>query len=151
MTHAYIQNDPGRFVMDHKIPQGAFRSLHTESRHYSSYESLWFRQDIWKEGRRDRKYGKWLLCFIRLPRQNYISFEQFDSMAGCCGAQSTGDRKANEQIVGFAWLARRLNGSCKLMSVWGMVISSYDLLLAFKVELLSQPLSTEMDPIQDSA
>lgn len=72
-----------------------------------------FSQDIWKEGRRDRKEGKWLLCFIRFPRQNYISFEQFDSMAGRCGARSTGDRKANEQIVGFAWLARRLNGSCQ--------------------------------------
>lgn len=81
------------------------------------------------------KRRKWPLCFIRLPRQNYISFEQFDSAAGRCGAPSTGDRRANEQIVGFAWLARRLNGSCKLLSVWGMVISSFDLLLAFKCEL----------------
>lgn len=77
------------------------------------------------------------MCFIRLPNENYISFEQFDSMADCCGAPSTGDRRANEQIVGFAWLARRLNGSCKLLSVWGMVISSFDLLLVFKVDLLS--------------
>lgn len=34
--------------------------------------------------------------------ENYISFEQFDSMAGCCGALSTGNRRASEQIVGFA-------------------------------------------------
>lgn len=32
MTHAYIQNDPGRCVTDHKIPQGAFRSSRTEQR-----------------------------------------------------------------------------------------------------------------------
>lgn len=94
------------------------------------------------------KRGKWLLCFIRLPRRNYISFEPFDSAAGRCGAPSTGDRRANEQIVGFAWLARRLNGSCKLLSVWGMVISSFDLLLAFKVELLSHALCTKRDCIQ---
>lgn len=81
------------------------------------------------------------------PGQNYISFEQFDSMAGRCGAPSMGDRRANEQIVGFAWLTRRLNGSCKLLSVWGMVISSFELLLPFKVELLSHALCTKMDCI----
>lgn len=96
-------------------------------------------------GRRAEKEGKWLLCFIRLPRQNYISLEQFDSVAGHCGALSTGDRKASEQIVGFAWFARRLNGSCKLLSVWGTVISSCDLLLAFEVELLSQAPCAKMD------
>lgn len=85
------------------------------------------------------------MCFIRLPRQNYISFEQFDSMAGRCDSPTTVDRRANEQIVWFAWLARRLNGSCKLLSVWGMVISSFDLLLAFKVELLPHTLCAKMD------
>lgn len=131
--------------MDHKIPQGAFHSLRTESCHGGSYESLRSCQDIWEAGRRDRKEGKWLLCFIRLPRRNYISFERFDFVAGHCGALSTGDRKANEQIVGFAWLAGRLNGSCKLLSDWSMMKSSLDLLLAFKTELLSQTLFTEMD------
>lgn len=66
-------------------------------------------------GTEKRENGPCVL--LDCPDENYISFEQFDSMAGCCGAPSTGDRRANEQIVGFAWLARRLNGSCKLLSV----------------------------------
>lgn len=113
--------------MDHKIPQGAFRSSHTEGRHHISYESQRLCQYIWKEGRRDRKEGKWLLCFIRLPDESAISFEQFDSMGGCCGVPSTDDRRANEQIVGFAWLATGLNGSCKLLLVLDTVSSSFDL------------------------
>lgn len=66
--------------MDHKIPQGAFRSLHTKILHYSSYESWQFCQDIRKEGRKEGVgvSGELLLCFIKLPRQNDISFEQFD-------------------------------------------------------------------------
>lgn len=92
-------------------------------------------------GTEKRENGPCVL--LDCPDENYISFEQSDSMADRCGALSTGDRRANEQIVGFARLARRLNGSCKLLSVWGMVISSFDLLLAFKVELLSQALRTK--------
>ncbi len=81
------------------------------------------------------------------PDGNYISFEQFDSTAGRRGTPSTGEGRANEQIVGFAWLARRLNGSCKLLSAWAVVISPFDLLLAFKAELLSQALCTKMNCI----
>ena len=92
-------------------------------------------------GTEKRENGSCVL--LDCPDGNYISFEQFDSMAGRCGAPSTGDGRANEQIVGFAWLARRLNGSCKLLSVWGALISSFDLLLAFKVELLAQALCTK--------
>lgn len=68
-------------------------------------------------------------------------------MADCCGALSMGDRKANEQIVGFAWFARRLNGSHTLLSVWDTVSSSFDLLLAFQVELLFQALCAKIDLI----
>lgn len=99
-------------------------------------------------GRRAEKEGKWLLCFIRLPRQNYISFEQFDSVANRYSSPSVGDRKASEQIVGvFPWLARRLNGSRKPLSVWAVVISFCDLLLLSKVELLSQPLFSKTNCI----
>ena len=86
--------------------------------------------------RRAEKEGERLFCFIRLPRLNCISFEQFDSKAGHCGTPLMGDRKASEQIAGFALL--RVNRSCRLLWVWGFVISSSDLLMAFKVELLSQ-------------
>lgn len=49
------------------------------------------------------------------------------------------------RLCGLHAMQRRLNGSCKPLSVWGMVISSFDLLLAFKFELLSQAPHTKMD------
>lgn len=51
------------------------------------------------------------------------------------------------RLLGFAWLARRLNGSRKPLSVWAVVISFCDLLLLSKVELLSQPLFSKMNCI----
>ena len=107
-----------------KFPKVPFIHRLLRVPNHSAYETQRLHQDILEEGRRDRREaGEWLLCFIRLSRQNCISFEQFDFVAGRRGAPSTGDVKVNEQIVGFAWLGRRLNGSCKLLSVRDMVDS----------------------------
>lgn len=44
--------------MGHKIPQGAFRSVHAESRHL--HESLRFLEDMWNEGREEEKMTEFI-------------------------------------------------------------------------------------------
>lgn len=96
-------------------------------------------------GTEKRENGPCVL--LDCPDENHIRCEQSESVAGCCGAPSTGDEGGPmNRLWGFAWLTRRLSGSRKPLSVWGVVISSFDFMLAFKVELLSQAMRAKNGP-----
>lgn len=70
---------------------------------------------IYGEDRRDRNEGRWLSWFIRPPNGNCISLEQFESVAGCCGALYRW-QEGQRTDVRFAGLARWLHVSYKLQS-----------------------------------